>query len=340
MPENNFQKLVLFWGEGANGKDVTHHVYRNLVGVENCTSVNLYQLTSNRFATAGMDKKMLNTAGEVEYSTPLENTGVLKQLRGEAPMTVEHKNKRAFQIVWTGKCFFNANKFPKTTDDTMAFYRSWQIQQFSNVFNTELGNVDTRIKNKLVTEKELAGLFNVVVDFFLPILLGREGFTFSQKVGEIEEIYKRRSDSAKVFIEDMLIADSNGQAFKAALRAAYEKFVTDQDLMLETEKSFRQTLNASGLPFGEHHKDGERFYSGIRLKTTEELEKERQLALGDAPRESEKIPLGFEDCWNYYLGKQNVKLDQNNINNVHKILLTPSVNRAEKAEGESKSEDK
>ena len=130
-------------------------------------------------------------------------------------MTVEHKNKRAFQIVWTGKCFFNANKFPKTTDDTMAFYRSWQIQQFSNVFNTELGNVDTRIKNKLVTEKELAGLFNVVVDFFLPILLGREGFTFSQKVGEIEEIYKRRSDSAKVFIEDMLIADSNGQAFKA-----------------------------------------------------------------------------------------------------------------------------
>ena len=315
MPDNRFQKIALFWGEGSNGKDVVHHIYRALVGDENSASINMDQIIKNRFAPAGLYNKLLNTAGEVAYDRPLEDTNTLKTLRGENPMTVEFKGKPLFSMKWHGKCFFNANRFPKTTDDTTGFYRTWQIQKFENVFNEKRGNVDTRLKDKLTTEKELSGLFNFIVNGFLPLLMAREGFTFSMTVQEIKNLYDRKSDSAKVYIDSRIVPDLDGRIWKDELRSAYEAYTDEERLPLETDKSFRMTLNSSGLPFAEKQEGGRRYYQGIRFKTAEELSAE-----AEPIRES--VPVGAQEFIKYYLEKQSgLSMTQvNNINNILSIL--------------------
>ena len=314
MPDNNFQKIALFWGEGSNGKDVVHHVYRALVGEDNSASVNMYQITKNRFAPAGLYNKLLNTAGEVAYDKPLEDTNTLKTLRGENPMTVELKGKPLFSMKWHGKCFFNANRFPKTTDDTTGFYRTWQIQKFENVFNEKRGNIDTHLKDKLTTENELSGLFNVIVNGFLPLLMTREGFTFSMTVQEIKNLYDRKSDSSKVYIDNRIVADPDGRIWKDELRNAYEAYTDKERLPLETDKSFRMTLNSSGLPFGEKQEGGRRYYQGIRFKTAEELKAEEQPT-------HESVPIEAEEFIRYYIGMQSEKLAITQVNEINKIIL-------------------
>ncbi len=313
MPENNFQKIGLMWGGGLNGKDVFHHVLRHIVGIDNCSSVNLYQITEARFTPAQLFGSMLNTAGEVEYSRPLVNTGIIKQLRGESSITVEFKGKPPFQMVWQGKCFFNANKFPKSPDNTVGFYRTWLIQKFENEFSTERKNIDTHLKDKLVTDEELSGLFNVVVDCFLPFLMNRDDFTFSMTIEEISDLYKRKSDSVQVFVEDRVVIDAEAMISKPDMRKEYETFVKREGLMLDSDKGFKQTLDRLAIPYGEKQVDGVRYWKGIRVK------REDERVDADEP-EPAQIPDDPQEFLCYYLSKQSTKLSNNSINTINSLF--------------------
>jgi hypothetical protein len=256
---------------------------------------------------------MLNTAGEVEYSRPLVNTGIIKQLRGESSITVEFKGKPPFQMVWHGKCFFNANKFPKSPDNTVGFYRTWLIQKFENEFSTERKNIDTHLKDKLVTDEELSGLFNVVVDCFLPFLMNRDDFTFSMTVEEIADLYKRKSDSVQVFVEDRVVIDAEAMMSKPDMRKEYETFVKREGLMLDSDKGFKQTLDRLAIPYGEKQIDGVRYWKGIRAKSAEEL------VDADEPEPSQ-VPDDPQEFLCYYLSRQGIKLPNNGINRINGLF--------------------
>ena len=325
MPKNNFQKSVLRWGAGSNGKDKVNATLRNLVGAENATAANIYQLSENRFSAAGLFGKLVNTGGEIDYSDPLKHTGIIKQLRGESPIRVENKGKPAFDMLWTGKAFFNANKFPKTSDDTVGFYRTWKIDKFENVFSEEEGNIDINLESKLGTENEITGFFNIIVDWFLPLLMKRQGFTFTQTAEEVADTYKRKSDSVRIFIEEMIVPDSQAEISKADMRKAYEGYCQREDLMIESEKGFKQTLNNSGLSYSEPQINKERYWRGIRLKTTAELQKKLADATDDQP---EVIPNDPKEFIRFYLKKQGITEDSHNFNSFHSffsILVNKSV---------------
>ncbi|MDE1834328.1 MAG: hypothetical protein KGH64_03245, partial [Candidatus Micrarchaeota archaeon] len=265
LPTNRFQKLVLLWGEGENGKSVLLALVIDFVGADNASSVTLDQLQFNRFMRSALYGKLVNVAGDLP-DKPLVDTGFLKAMRGGDVLTVEEKNKPAFQFVPQARNFFSANKFPKTQDDTRAFYRSWLIIYLQNVFSAEKGNVNRNLKAEITTEEELAGLFNLLVDYFLPLLIARDDFTFAPTPEETASMYDRKSDSAKVFIEQCLEADPLADMPKADLWDAYTKFVTQEGLLEETEKAFRMTLNASGLAFSEHRVQGAHWIKGLRAK--------------------------------------------------------------------------
>ncbi len=314
MPSNKYQKMVLFWGEGENGKGTYLRLLTALIGKTNTCTASIEQLINNRFMPAQLFGKMLNAAGDIP-TKPLYDTGVIKRLSGEDLTTTEKKNGQPFQFLCNAKNFFSANKFPKTTDDTRAFYRRWTIVLFGNRFSAEDG---TRVENlslKLTSEKELAGFFNLLVGHILPILMNRSGFTYDRTVDQIEDLYNRLSDSVKIFLEECVIADVLGEIDKDDLRTAYEGFCEEQKLLKETDKAFRNTLNNSGILFEEHKRQGKRYYKGIRLKQREIKETtQNQLILQNNNKKTQTL----EETLKEYVERQD---NVNNIANISASLL-------------------
>ena len=304
-PENRKQKLGLWWGRGSNGKGKCLELNKRFIGVDNTSSVPLTSLQNNRFAAAELYDKMLNEAGEIPQDKPLSDTGILKGLRGEDTLTAEKKGRDPFQFVAQTKSIWAANKFPKTEDDTDAFMRSWIITKFENQFLDELGNKDANLMDKIATEAELEGLLAFILKYILPFVVKRPNFTFDQTLAENRELYTRKSNSAKIFIDCRLVFEREAQVSKADVRQAYLKYCEAEDLLVETEKAFRQTLNASGLQFEEHKVKGVPTWVGIRLSAEEDQDtKQKELGENSA---KEKIPADFEAAWAFYLKKQGIE---------------------------------
>jgi len=293
MPRNKFQKMALLWGEGSNGKGTYLILVKNFAGKDNCASANLEQLTNQRFHVAGLYGKKVNLAGDINHNEPLENTAILKQLRGEDTLTGEFKNGQPFQFVFDGKCFFAANKFPKTTDDTYGFNRSFSILKFEAQFTDENGAIDEDIISKITQESQLSGLFNIAVEI-LEILNKNTKFTFAYTPEEIRQIYKEKSDSAAWFIEQKLCYDPNGELFKVELQEIYKQFCKDNRLITESEKAFKNALDNSGIRYGEGQKELRRFWKGLAFKKMEQQEQEP---------EKEQIPTNYQDFIRFYQNK-------------------------------------
>ena len=207
---------------------------------------------------AGLYGKQLNVAGDLP-ARALGDTGLLKALRGGDLLTVEEKGRAPFAFVCKARNIFSANKFPKTEDDSRAFYRSWQILYLANVFETTRDILPT-----ITTETELAGFFNLLTGYFLPILMQRDNFTYAKSPEENQNLYDSKSDSAKLFLDACIRSNPNGELYKDELWAKYTAYCEREGLILETEKAFRQTLNTSGLIVAERRKDGRRLYVGMQ----------------------------------------------------------------------------
>ena len=307
MPDNRFQKLVLLWGEGANGKSTYLNLLLTFIGREASTSLTVQQLIDNRFMKADLFGKQINVAGDLP-SEPISDTGLLKALRGQDMITVEEKGKTPFRFVSQTRNIWSANKFPKTGDDTRAFYRSWQIIYLTKIFRND-GNLFA----KITTKTELAGLFNLLVRYFLPALMQRSDFTYAKTPEENQQLYDRKADSSKLFIDTCIIGDPQLEIWKDQLRTDYEHYCANEKLVPETDKAFRQALNSSGISFSEHMKDGRRLYRGISL---------RQVKAQTAMQQDERSSYIVQTDGDFLrMLKEYENLNRiNNINNIFPIL--------------------
>ncbi len=129
MSGNPLQRMFLLSGSGGNGKGVFLNVARALLGDRNFTSVNLHDLSDNRFASADLYGKLANVCGEID-STFIERTARIKELCGDDVIRAERKGEHGFTFKWWGKAIFSANAIPGTSDSSVGWSRRWEVIQF------------------------------------------------------------------------------------------------------------------------------------------------------------------------------------------------------------------
>ena len=274
------EKAVMLSGEGRNGKGKTIDLAKRFIGIDNCSSVPLQQFETDPYAKGDLLNKMANLAGDID-SKALRSTGAIKTLTGRDLISAQRKYLPRVKFVNFAKMIFAANKIPRTTDLTQAFWSRWIILEFPYKFlsQKELDKLspeekeksklaDPEIIDKLTTPGELSGLLNMAIEG-LHRLLKQKDFSYSKSTKEVQEMWIRKSDSFAAFLMDEVEESEEGRTTKKELRIAYSKYCKKHKLAMVSDKIIKEVLTETFAVSEEREtiEDGRMwFWDGITLK--------------------------------------------------------------------------
>lgn len=170
---------------------------------------------------------------------------------------------------------------PEIGDTTDAMFRRLIIINFTRQF---LGDKeDIHLLDKLTTEEELSGLFQVLMNRLPRVLRNGVRTTTNEVMKNTYDKYLRGTNPIGYFVEKMLVTDSTAKTLKTEMYKAYEKHCTEDGIAIESDQSFSRKLTKSLGYECKRGSTGDRayFYVGVRLKTAAELEKQNELEHSD-----------------------------------------------------------
>lgn len=247
----NARALVLL-GEGSNGKSTVLRVLVSMLGRSSVSSYSLQELETNRFALARLHHKLANIRSELPYEA-LRNTGIFKQLTGGDQVTAEVKfGKRDITFTSHAKLVFAANRLPRTSDESFAFFRRWTIITFPFAFSVSPKDGE-RPADPLLAEKisggELPCVFSWAVEGLRRLKANGWAFTNTKSADEVREEYMRSADPVRAFINDALEITSAQEvhALKDDIYSAYVSYCKKYRVPALSYNSFFRRLKQEGV---------------------------------------------------------------------------------------------
>ena len=229
-----YQKAYMLYGSGSNGKSTYLQLIMEFLGKDNVSNVSLQELCEDRFKAAQLVGKLANIYADIP-KRPIKYTGRFKMLTGGDRITVEKKYKDPFEFENRAVLVFSANELPQISDDTYAFWRRWIIVEFPNTFKE-----DPEFIKQLTTEEELSGFLNEILKTMERIEV--KGLTITNKVEEIMEEWKMRSNSVYAFVRNCLERDNDSIVPKDDIYNAYVEFCDWQNLNPLPKNKFSSEL--------------------------------------------------------------------------------------------------
>ena len=193
MPGHDFEKMLLLYGEGLNGKSVTLEVIEALLGTFNVSYLSLSDLTNDEVKRAGIEGKMLNISHESGKDV---NPNVLKQLTSGERVLVKHLYHNPYETCNYGKLAAAFNILPRA-ENTFGFFRRLIILAYQVTIPPE--EIDRQLASKL--KGELPGILNWTLKQ-LARLVSRGEFTRSECCEKALERYRLQSDSVRLFLNE------------------------------------------------------------------------------------------------------------------------------------------
>ena len=166
------EKGLLLLGESKAGKSTILHVLQNMVGRKNCSSIPLKYII-NPVYTSQMIGKLINFDKDVSAKAVDFEEDFKKIVTGEE-ITSNDKYEAPFDFTPFCKMVLSANKFPRITDYSSAFYNRLALIPCERVFKPEERNLNLR--EQLLDE--LPGILNWAM----------EGLQRLSKRGKFEEV--------------------------------------------------------------------------------------------------------------------------------------------------------
>lgn len=168
-----FKKLLILVGAGNTGKTQIRELTMNLLGRENCVSIDMKKI-NERFGAAQLYQKRLAGSGDMS-TVEISEMAVIKNLTGGDSLFAEYKGKDGFSFRYDGLLWFNANALPHFRGDRGEHvYSRFVIIKCNNVIPAE--ERDPKLLDKLMAEKDT--IASIAIDH-LKEAIGR-GYKFSE----------------------------------------------------------------------------------------------------------------------------------------------------------------
>ena len=193
-----FQKAFILLGQGSNGKSAFLKLIENWLGKNNISELSLAQL-NEKFKTAELVGKIANIGDDIDKSM-LKDTSVFKKLVTGDGVTVERKNKDAFNFSNIAKMIFSANSLPPSSDKSNGFFRRITIIPFNAVFDSKNPDYDPNIEDKINTENARSYLLNLALGGFAR-LQKNKGFIIPEEVRSVINAYEIDNNNVLQWIE-------------------------------------------------------------------------------------------------------------------------------------------
>jgi P4 family phage/plasmid primase-like protien len=146
FPRYSYQKFLLLYGAGCNGKGTFLRLLLSVIGRENAAAESLQALAEKDFSVGGLCGKLVNISGDLS-AMPLKDSAMIKKLTGGDLVMCNRKHRQSFPFTNAARLIFSANEPPRTTDKSRAFFRRVDLIEFPNDFTgRERRNLDAELQ--------------------------------------------------------------------------------------------------------------------------------------------------------------------------------------------------
>jgi len=225
VTSNITQKMMLFYGEGANGKSVLCLVLRLLLGIDKVSSVPIHAFMPNsRFSLADTEGKLANIVEEIDEIDSVV-TGQIKQYISGSLVTIERKFQNGYQISPTARLTFATNTLPRFQDTSDGIWRRLLVVYFQKQF------LDESLQDKRLSDPEfwlnsgeLNGIFMWALRGLQRLVKNEWKFTTPESMIQILKDYKFETRPAEQFLKDNVKVTSSGSIPSSVLYGYFKQF--------------------------------------------------------------------------------------------------------------------
>jgi len=185
-------RIFCFIGEGLNGKGTFLRMIENLIGEDNYCATEIERLSSDRFESNKLHKKLVCFIGEIDKGI-FKKTKTIKSLTGEDTVRIEFKGKDGFDGKNYANPIITTNHLPETSDKTKGFYRRWTIVDFPNTFTEKKNILDD------IPEEEYNNFCKQSLSILKSLIAAGE-FTNDGTIQEREDKYEKHSNYINEFV--------------------------------------------------------------------------------------------------------------------------------------------
>jgi putative DNA primase/helicase len=218
------EKAFMLWGDKRTGKGTMVKILNCLIGQDNCSSVQLQELATNRFKIVNLFGKKLNTFGDLPRTVVMD-VGQFKALTGGDLVEGEYKGVQSFTFFNRAKLLYSTNYLPILREYDDAYYNRWIILRYNNSF---FGKEDASLKDKLTTPEELSGILNLGLKGLARLKVNNWQFSTTEDFGKL---YLRGSNPVAAFLEDEY-QECDGISYvpKAKLLSDFSRYARENKL--------------------------------------------------------------------------------------------------------------
>jgi putative DNA primase/helicase len=165
LPSYDFQKVLVLYGTGRNGKGVLIRVITNMLGKENVSNLDIHDLSTSEFKVIHLKDKLVNFSSDLRISGDID-LSMVKQLSGGDLISANVKFKPILNFKNVARLVISTNRIPRLTELNNAVLERFEFFKFLNQFNGD--KADTSLDKKLI--KEMPGIFNIVTSKLYKII--------------------------------------------------------------------------------------------------------------------------------------------------------------------------
>lgn len=235
----SFQKFMILYGLGESGKSTIINFTTSIIGKENTCSIPLQKL-SDRFTTASLLMKILNTCGDVT-STALTDTSVIKQLTGDDDIQAEYKGGAIFFFRNNAKMMFSMNELPKVLDEkTNGFYRRLLIINFATS-----GEYIPNLREELKDESEIEIVISHCISALKSALV--RGKIIESRANQVQiQRLREESDTVAAFMADATEKNQDATTFRGDAYSYYCEYCEREGRKSLGKQAFFKSMELKG----------------------------------------------------------------------------------------------
>jgi len=229
-------------GGGSNGKSEYQRLIGRFLGEENICESELSLLSTSRFESSHLYRKLVCFMGEINCGT-INETALLKKLSAGDFVGVEFKHRGKFVSRNYAKLIVGANSLPRTIDNTHGWHRRWYIIDFPNQFDQQRSPILD------LQESDYEALAYKCLQNLKPIVTTCS-FTNTQSIEQRQRHYEVASNPLKEFL-DMefckVMLDSDYYSIYGEVYTCFTRWLVAHNKRKVKYAEFRDALTEEGL---------------------------------------------------------------------------------------------
>lgn len=256
MTRCNFQKFMILKGSRGTGKSVLIHLFQDVIGTGNYSTVPLQKL-EEKFYSIQLLGKLLNLCADINAS-PMKTVNTTKLITGGDTLSDSYKGKDIIVFTPYSRLLFSCNTVPISLDEkSNALFERIILVEMDN----RPDNPDRQLEEKL--RKEIPYIIQQAVKGVQEVFEENALYESERSRELVAELYGD-CDSVQGFIQKMLVKDMNEQVRTTELFESYKKYCQSTERESLSRNNFYRNLRNKG--YGKKVVHGNEYFTGLKFK--------------------------------------------------------------------------